>query len=219
MKWKHFPRNWPFVRGIHRSPVNSPHKGQWRGALMFSLLFSLLLCKVPRDQYFSYLFFFYVFRPGMSNLVSRCQSKKTHRVYKDVTTDMKPYLSYTWYAVKTTKIWQLLLNKKSIKSPMFSDKDLGYTNYGVIEGGPEYQSRFRLLSSYPWWRHQMETFSLLLAICAGNSPVPCEFPAQRPVTRSFDVFFDLRLNKRLRNQSWGWWFETLSRPLWRHCNA
>ena len=36
--WKHFPRYWPFVRGIHRSPVNSPHKGQWRGALMFSLI-------------------------------------------------------------------------------------------------------------------------------------------------------------------------------------
>ena len=36
IKWKHLPRNWPFVRGIHRSPVNSPHKGQWRGALMFS---------------------------------------------------------------------------------------------------------------------------------------------------------------------------------------
>ena len=38
IKWKHFPRNWPFVRGIHRSPVNSPHKGQWLGALMFSLI-------------------------------------------------------------------------------------------------------------------------------------------------------------------------------------
>ena len=38
IKWKHFPRNWPFVRGIHRSPVKSPHKGQWRGALMFSLI-------------------------------------------------------------------------------------------------------------------------------------------------------------------------------------
>ena len=38
IKWKHLPRNWPFVRGIHRSPVNSPHKGQWRGALMFSLI-------------------------------------------------------------------------------------------------------------------------------------------------------------------------------------
>ena len=36
IKWKHFPRNWPFVREIHRSPVNFPHKGQWRGTLMFS---------------------------------------------------------------------------------------------------------------------------------------------------------------------------------------
>ena len=38
IKWKHFPRYWPFVQGIHRSPVNSPHKGQWRGTLMFSLI-------------------------------------------------------------------------------------------------------------------------------------------------------------------------------------
>ena len=73
--------------------------------------------------------------------------------------------------------------------------------------------------SISWWRHQMETFSALLAICAGNSPVPGEFPAQRPVTRSFDVLFDLRLNKRLSKQTWGWWFETLSRPLWRNCNV
>ena len=64
----------------------------------------------------------------------------------------------------------------------------------------------------------METFSALLAVCAGNSPVPGEFPAQRPVTRSFDVFFDLRLNKRLSKQSWGRSLESLSRPLWRHCN-
>ena len=40
IKWKHFPRNWPFMRGIHRSPVNSPHKGQWRGALMFTLIWA-----------------------------------------------------------------------------------------------------------------------------------------------------------------------------------
>ena len=58
----------------------------------------------------------------------------------------------------------------------------------------------------------METFLALLAICAGNSPVPGEFPAQRPVTRSFGVFFDLCLNKRLSKQSWTWCFETLLRP-------
>ena len=64
----------------------------------------------------------------------------------------------------------------------------------------------------------METYSALLAICTANSPVPGEFPSQRPVTRHFDVFFDLRLNKRLGKQSWGWWFETLSHPLWHQCN-
>ena len=69
-----------------------------------------------------------------------------------------------------------------------------------------------------WWRHQMETFSALLALCAGNSPVTGEFPAQRPVTRSFDVFFDLHLYEPLSKHSWGWWFETPSYPIWRHCN-
>ena len=70
-----------------------------------------------------------------------------------------------------------------------------------------------------WWRHQMEIFSALLAICAGNSPVSGEFPAQRPETRGFDVFFDLRVNKRLSKQSWGWWLETLSGSLWRQSNG
>ena len=69
-----------------------------------------------------------------------------------------------------------------------------------------------------WWRHQIETFSALQALCAGNSPVTGEFPAPWPVTRSFEVSFDLRLNKRLSKQSWGWWFETPSRSFWRHRN-
>ena len=74
-------------------------------------------------------------------------------------------------------------------------------------------------SSQSCWRHQMETFSVLMALCAGNSPATGEFPAQRPVTRSFDVFFDLRLNQRLSKQSLGWWFETPSRSLWRNCDV
>ena len=69
-----------------------------------------------------------------------------------------------------------------------------------------------------WWRHQMETFSALLALYAGNSPIASEFPAQIPVTRNFDVFFDLRLNERLSKQSWGWWSETPPWSLWRQCN-
>ena len=70
-----------------------------------------------------------------------------------------------------------------------------------------------------WWCHQMETFSVLLAICAGNSPVPGEFPTQRPVTRSFDVFFYLRpINGWVDNRKAGdlrW----PSSPLWRHRNG
>ena len=77
---------------------------------------------------------------------------------------------------------------------------------------------FHLLCISPivctWWRHQMEIFFALLVLCADTS----EFPAQRSVPRGFDVFFDPRSNKRLSKQSWGWWFETLSRPLWRQCN-
>ena len=113
-------------------------------------------------------------------------------------------------------------------------------NYGVID---QYFLSFYLLKSCkkfykvwilsswtlskmsPWgrsWCYMMTSsngnISALLAICAGNSPASGEFLAQRPVTRSFDVFFDLRLDKRFSKQSWGWWFETLSRPLWRHCN-
>ena len=70
-----------------------------------------------------------------------------------------------------------------------------------------------------WWRHQMETFSALLALCAKNSPVTGEFPSQRPVTRSFGVFFDLCLSKRLSKQSRRRWFQTPSSSLWCHCNV
>ena len=65
----------------------------------------------------------------------------------------------------------------------------------------------------------METFPALLAICVGNSLVTGGFPAQRPVAQNFDVFFDLRLNKRLSKQSRGWLFETPSRPLWHPSNG
>ena len=60
----------------------------------------------------------------------------------------------------------------------------------------------------------METFSALLVICAGNSPVTGEFPAQRPVTQSFNVFFDVRLNKRLSDGEW--WFGDLRRHRAHH---
>ena len=69
-----------------------------------------------------------------------------------------------------------------------------------------------------WWRHQIKTFFRVIGPLCGEFTGPVEFPAQRSVTRSFDVFFDLRLNKRLSKQPWGWWFETPSWSLWRQCN-
>ena len=74
---------------------------------------------------------------------------------------------------------------------------------------------FTILGASTLW----QTFSALLALCVGNSPVICEFPSQRPVTCGFDVFFYLRLNKRLSKQSRRWWFETPSHSLWRHWNV
>ena len=81
-----------------------------------------------------------------------------------------------------------------------------------------YHCSLTVAKSVTWWRHQMETFLALLTICAGNSPVTSEFSTKRPVTQSFDVFFDLHLNKWMNKQSWGWWFGTPSHPLWHHRN-
>ena len=71
---------------------------------------------------------------------------------------------------------------------------------------------------YGMMRPHMETFSALLALCVWKSPVTGEFPSQRPVTWGYNIFFDLRLNKRLSKESGRRWFETPSRSLWRHYN-
>ena len=90
---------------------------------------------------------------------------------------------------------------------------MGFNMECLTNSNPCYwlQSQFCCTLCYffiSWWRHQLEMFSALRAFCAGNSAVtngfPGEFPAQRPVTWSFDVFFDLHLNKWLSKQWWGW---------------
>ena len=79
-----------------------------------------------------------------------------------------------------------------------------------------------MIAPLMWYSHMMTSSNG--NICRVTGPLcgeftgPGEFPTQRPVTRSFDVYFDLRLNKRLSKQPWGWWFETLLCPLWRHSN-
>ena len=76
----------------------------------------------------------------------------------------------------------------------------------------------KLLSTFMMTSSNGNIFRVTGPLC-GEFTGPGEFPTQRPVTRSFDVFFDLRLNKRLSKHSWGWWFETLSWSLWRHHNV
>ena len=73
-----------------------------------------------------------------------------------------------------------------------------HTYCGTLKAGKNGMSKIRWhleenQAYISWWRHQMETFSVFLAFCARNSPVTGEFPPQRPVTWSFDIFFDLRL--------------------------
>ena len=92
------------------------------------------------------------------------------------------------------------------------------------------KTSMKSLMAVTWCKHPWVDISVLECSPAmmmspnGNifrvtGPLCGEFTTQRPVTRSFDVFFDLRLNKRLSKQPWGWWFETPSLSLWRHCNG
>ena len=151
IKWKLFLRYWPFVRGIHRSAVNSPHKGWWHGALMFSFICVWNNSWVNNGDAGD----FRRLRAHYDVIVMIAVAESGNRTLAD--------------AVTPTASWSL--------------HNLGDSRQLKFHGDII----------------KMETLSALLAICAGNSPVTGEFPAQRPVTRSLDVFCDLRLSKH----SWG----------------
>ena len=102
-------------------------------------------------------------------------------------------------------IWPLDISPKIINPPLIMDVTCLHKNYTPDLSHDDVIK----------WKH----FPRNWPFYAGNSPVPGEFPTQRPVTRSFDVYFDLRPNKRLSKQSSGWRFESQSRPLWRHRNG
>ena len=88
IKWKHFLRHWPFVRGIHRSPVNSPHKGQWRGALMFSLIYAWI--------------------NDWAN-TRNAGDLRRHRAHYDVTVISTPVVCvWLWLSFKFDVIWGLV---------------------------------------------------------------------------------------------------------------
>ena len=196
IKRKHFPRYWPFVRGIHRSPVNSPHKGQWRGALMFSLICVWINGWVNNGE--------------AGDLIR-------HRVHYDVTV-MKLLIAIILPSNECRSSWNhrrlefnclfmitsMKTSKPGITCP-FPQQGESTGRKGPVLGSmmtPSNGNIFRVTGH-----------------CVGNSPVTGECSARRPVTRSFDVFFDLHPNKRLSKQSWGWWFETPSRLLLCHCKG
>ena len=326
IKWKHFPRYWPLARGIHRSPMVSPHKGlaQRPATRSFGVSFDLhlnkSLSKELRRRWFE--------TPPHSswrhcNYGSPSQLKVEPKVcgidpcsvslcanggpghkggsgtpfwHIEVKIKWSPFCrrhfqihfsvqnycillipvrrrAYLNELISRFCLWlngikacQAVLHRNTgIRNPVSLRNQnvlvrLFYTyiyisiNITVVSWGslwqepptlpsalvvqvkmlmltirPEYRissekSNWQITHKFcniskSWWRHQIKTFSELLDLCEGNPPVTGGFPSPRPVTRSFDVFFDLRLNKRLSEPSRRRWFEETSRSLWRQCNV
>ena len=113
--------------------------------------------------------------------------------------------------------WEMALQSNAIFHWLGANLESPHSMYRWYNAVSLWHHQFS--PKYSSWRHQMETFSALMTLCVGNSLVTVEFPTQRPVMLNFDVFFDLRLNKRLSKQSFGWWFAMPFHSLLRHCNA
>ena len=132
------------------------------------------------------------------NHLFRRTSEKTHKRASNAE-DVS-----TWWRHHATDLFlkNNIFTNDSIATFAQSKKFLTFVNFHQITF--YFTCHIQMLPSkllYSWWRHQMEAFLALLSICTGNSPVTGEFSAQRPVKRSFDVFFDLLLNKWLSKQS------------------
>ena len=160
------------------SPVTGelPHKGQWRGALMFSLICARM--------------------NGWANNGDAGDLKRHLAHYDVIVMDQCKYHG-CWcpnHCVATSSVTVLsrLKDRESFALCM---------------------ERFSMMTS---WNGNI--FRVTGPLC-GEFTGPGEFPSRRPVTRSFDVFFDRRMFKRLSKQPWGWWFETSSWSLWRHCHG
>ena len=138
-KLKHFPRYWAFVKGIHRWPVDSPHKGQWG----VTMICAFLSC--AHEQMVEPTVDMPVIWDAMSLIVTSL-SWETERTptTQDISMRRLCYLCVTRIANQKISL-QILVRVRHAT--------------GVVDGNS-------------WWRHQMETFAALLALCAGNSPVP-----------------------------------------------
>ena len=137
-------------------------------------------------------------------------------------------------------LWERAVHAKILKKNQHTDKLSDLTHWGRMTGTNfgeiwfEIQNVLHVIKKWMWncclQNGGLFAATSLCMMTSSNGNIfrvtghlceefTGEFPSQRPATRSFDVFFDLSLNKRLSKQSWGWWFETPSRPLWRHCNG
>ena len=140
--------------------------------------------------------------------------KKQYIPYNHLVCDVKcvRFCHYVEFSCKCVVVYNQVIHLGSNHKP--SEDEVGIFQANLMSMSSPSMSRLHTTAALElivsWWRHQKESVSALLAHCAENSAVTGEFPRKRPVTRSFGVFFDLRLNNRLSKQSWGWWFETPS---------
>ena len=178
IEWKHFPPYWPFVRGIHRSPVNSPHKGQWREALMFSLICAWV--------------------SGWVNNVKAGDLRRHHAHYDVIVmyfakllqaqswANMCPVHMYTrdWHLNSSTSPKQCSVHYNDvIKSAMASQITSVSTVRSTVGSGPH-----KKVKSPRHW-----------SLC-GNSPVSCEFPAQKASkAENVNIFDDVIMISLLRD--------------------
>ena len=149
IKWKHFPRNWPFVREIHRSPVNFPHKGQWRGALMFSLIYAWINDWVNNRE--------------------AGDLRRQHGHYDVIVMSKKFIQSMNGRSYHFHHVW-CPCRFRLVPQDIVSIQDLDFVS--VRQGCQHWKKNIcsKILSG-PLWRHRMGTFSALLALCTVNSPV------------------------------------------------
>ena len=234
IKWKHFPRYWPFVRRIHRSAVNSTHKGQWRGALMFPLICAWINGWAKNRE------------AGV--LRRQCAHYDVIVISAECVTQYGPgQFSRNIFAIANTHrahedvVWCAFCETNPLKSRQFSHGISNHRHFGSFSSlhnkqhqstillalwvkNPPVTGRFpsqtvirKKVSISSWWRHQMETFFRV------PGPLCGEFTGYRwiPLTKASDAeLWCLPWSAHEQTvdlQSRRWWYETPSRPLWRHC--
>ena len=172
-----------FVRGIHRWLVNSPHKGPVTRK-MFPFDDVIMASQKSRQIEFQIYWIFYC-SSCWSVSPKHDQSWSKGAVHPKNFHDSSDICPMGFiYSIQICEIFHRTFGPSHQKCPMCP---MIFMNTEGVS-----KAIISMAKDIPWWCHQMETFSVLLAIFAGNSPVTGQFPTQRPVTRSFDVFFDLR---------------------------